>query len=86
MGVANNSAYLAWFEVGRVEYLRELGHSYAEVHDGGEEEHAGLFDVLGREEDVEPLPFEELVLAPSRQELDRPVDAFDPALGVNDEE
>jgi acyl-CoA thioester hydrolase len=35
MGVANNAAYLAWFEVGRVEYLRELGHSYADVHDGG---------------------------------------------------
>ncbi len=35
MGVANNAAYLAWFEVGRVEYLREIGHSYAEVHSGG---------------------------------------------------
>jgi acyl-CoA thioester hydrolase len=35
MGVANNSAYLAWFEVGRVEYLREIGHSYADVHSGG---------------------------------------------------
>jgi acyl-CoA thioester hydrolase len=35
MGVANNGAYLAWFEVGRVEYLRALGHSYAQVHDGG---------------------------------------------------
>lgn len=35
MGVANNSAYLAWFEVGRIEYLRELGHSYADVHSGG---------------------------------------------------
>jgi acyl-CoA thioester hydrolase len=35
MGIANNAAYLAWFEVGRVEYLRELGHSYAEVHAGG---------------------------------------------------
>jgi acyl-CoA thioester hydrolase len=35
MGVANNAAYLGWFEVGRVEYLRELGHSYAEVHAGG---------------------------------------------------
>jgi acyl-CoA thioester hydrolase len=35
MGVANNAAYLAWFEVGRVEYLRDLGRSYAEVHSGG---------------------------------------------------
>ena len=35
MGVANNAAYLAWFEVGRVEYLREIGHSYADVHSGG---------------------------------------------------
>jgi acyl-CoA thioester hydrolase len=35
MGVANNAAYLGWFEVGRVEFLRELGHSYADVHAGG---------------------------------------------------
>ena len=35
MGVANNAAYLAWFEVGRVEYLREIGHSYADVHSDG---------------------------------------------------
>jgi len=35
MGVANNAAYLSWFEVGRVEYLREVGHSYADVHAGG---------------------------------------------------
>lgn len=35
MGVANNAAYMAWFEVGRIEYLRELGHSYAAIHDEG---------------------------------------------------
>jgi acyl-CoA thioester hydrolase len=35
MGVANNGAYLAWFEVGRIEFLREIGRSYAEVHAGG---------------------------------------------------
>jgi acyl-CoA thioester hydrolase len=35
MGVANNAAYLSYFEVGRIEYLRAIGHSYAEVHDGG---------------------------------------------------
>jgi len=35
MGVANNAGYLSWFEVGRVEYLRELGQSYAAVHAGG---------------------------------------------------
>jgi acyl-CoA thioester hydrolase len=35
MGVANNAAYMSYFEVGRVEYLRWLGHSYADVHDGG---------------------------------------------------
>ena len=34
-GVANNGAYLAWLEIGRIEYLRWLGHSYAEVHGGG---------------------------------------------------
>jgi acyl-CoA thioester hydrolase len=35
MGVANNAAYLQYFEIGRIEYLRSTGHSYAEVHDGG---------------------------------------------------
>jgi acyl-CoA thioester hydrolase len=35
MGVANNGAYVAWLEVGRIEYLRRLGHSYRDVHDGG---------------------------------------------------
>ena len=35
MGVANNAAYLQYFEIGRIEYLRWAGHSYAEVHDGG---------------------------------------------------
>jgi acyl-CoA thioester hydrolase len=35
MGVANNGAYVSWLEVGRIEYLRQLGHSYRAVHDGG---------------------------------------------------
>jgi len=35
MGVANNAAYLQYFEIGRIEFLRSAGHSYAEVHDGG---------------------------------------------------
>ena len=35
MGVTNNAAYLQYFEIGRIEYLRSAGHSYAEVHDGG---------------------------------------------------
>jgi acyl-CoA thioester hydrolase len=35
MGVANNGVYLAWLEIARIEYLRSLGHSYADVHAGG---------------------------------------------------
>jgi acyl-CoA thioester hydrolase len=35
MGVANNAAYLQYFEIGRIEFLRAVGHSYAEVHNGG---------------------------------------------------
>jgi acyl-CoA thioester hydrolase len=35
MGVANNAAYLQYFEIGRIEFLRAAGHSYAEVHNGG---------------------------------------------------
>ena len=35
MGVANNAAYLQYFEIGRIEYLRAAGHRYADVHAGG---------------------------------------------------
>ncbi len=35
MGVANNGVYLAWLEIARIEYLRALGHSYRDVHNGG---------------------------------------------------
>jgi len=35
MGVVYNSNYLIWFEVGRVELMRELGHSYREMEEDG---------------------------------------------------
>jgi len=35
MGVAYYGNYFAWFEVGRVEMLRELGFTYAELEDEG---------------------------------------------------
>ena len=35
MGVASNVAYLSWLEVGRIEYLRAVGHDYRQVHDSG---------------------------------------------------
>jgi acyl-CoA thioester hydrolase len=35
MGVANNAAYLAWFEVGRVEYLRAYAGGYQALRDLG---------------------------------------------------
>src|SRR3954471_12639836 len=35
MGVANNAAYLQYLEIGRCEFLRAAGHSYAEVHNQG---------------------------------------------------
>jgi acyl-CoA thioester hydrolase len=55
MGVANNAAYLAWFEVGRVEYLREIGHSYADVHSGGMD----MVVVEARVEYLRPLRFDD---------------------------
>lgn len=55
MGVANNAAYLAWFEVGRVEYLREIGHSYADVHAGGMD----MVVVEARVEYLRPLRFDD---------------------------
>ena len=35
MKVAYNSNYLVWFEVGRVEMLRQLGFSYLELEEDG---------------------------------------------------
>ncbi|CAN5658731.1 YbgC/FadM family acyl-CoA thioesterase [soil metagenome] len=31
MGIVHHSRYLPWLEAARVEYLRDLGHSYAEL-------------------------------------------------------
>jgi acyl-CoA thioester hydrolase len=33
MGVAHHTHYLAWFELGRTELMRELGCTYAELED-----------------------------------------------------
>jgi len=35
MGVVYNSNYLIWFELGRVELMRDLGSSYREMEDDG---------------------------------------------------
>ncbi len=35
MGVVYNSNYLIWFEIGRVELMRQLGHSYREIEEDG---------------------------------------------------
>jgi acyl-CoA thioester hydrolase len=35
VGVVGNAVYLSYLEVGRIEYLRALGRSYAALHEGG---------------------------------------------------
>ncbi len=35
MGVAHHAEYLAWFEVGRTDYLRELGMTYRDLEKDG---------------------------------------------------
>ena len=35
MGVVHHSNYLAWFEVGRGEYMQQMGGSYAEFEEQG---------------------------------------------------
>ncbi len=35
MGVVYNANYLIWFEIGRVELMRDLGHSYREIEADG---------------------------------------------------
>jgi acyl-CoA thioester hydrolase len=68
MGVANNAIYLQYFEVGRIEHLRAMGHSYAEVHDGG-------IDMVVVEADIRylrPLRFDdEVVVETTIDELGR---------------
>lgn len=44
MGYLHHSRYLQYFEMGRVELLRELGHAYADL------ERAGVFFVVTRVE------------------------------------
>jgi acyl-CoA thioester hydrolase len=44
MGVAYHTHYLVWCEVGRTDYLREFGSTYAEL------ERAGLFLVVAEAE------------------------------------
>ncbi len=35
MGLAYNGHYLTWFEVGRTEFIREMGFSYKEMENAG---------------------------------------------------
>lgn len=35
MGIAYHGHYLAWFELGRTEFLRAQGHTYRDLEDGG---------------------------------------------------
>ncbi len=35
MGVAHHSSYLLWFELGRTGLLREAGHAYRDIEQGG---------------------------------------------------
>ena len=35
MGIVHHCSYIVWFEAGRVEYMRQIGSSYAEVEKSG---------------------------------------------------
>ena len=47
MGVVYNSNYIVWFEIGRVEMLRQLGFSYREMEEQ-DEIHLAVADVRCR--------------------------------------
>ena len=47
MGVVYHSNYIVWFEVGRVEMLRELGFSYRDMEQQ-DDTHIAVVDVHGR--------------------------------------
>lgn len=57
MGVVHHAAYLPYLEVARVEYLRSLGHPYAELRQSGIE--FPVVEVAARY--LRPLRFDELV-------------------------
>jgi acyl-CoA thioester hydrolase len=82
MGVANNAIYLQYFEVGRIEHLRAMGHSYLEVHDGG-------IDMVVVEAGIrylQPLRFDdEVVVESTLDELGRASFRFSYRLVVGDQ-
>ncbi len=57
MGVVYYANYLVWCEVGRVEFLRAMGHSYAELEAGG----IGLAVSEARVRYLAPARFDDLV-------------------------
>ena len=57
MGVVYYANYLVWCEVGRVEFLRALGHSYADLEAGG----VGLAVSEARVRYLSPARFDDLV-------------------------
>lgn len=57
MGVVHHAAYLPYLETARVEYLRSLGHPYAELRERGIE--FPVVEVAARY--LRPLRFDELV-------------------------
>jgi acyl-CoA thioester hydrolase len=56
-GIAHNSAYLVWFEVARVEYLREFAGGYQALRDRGVE--ALVLESHSRY--IEPAKFDDLL-------------------------
>ncbi len=63
MGVVYHSNFIIWFEVGRVEMMRELGFTYSEMeqHDGA---HLAVVDVRCRYK--APARYDDLVLLRTR--------------------
>ncbi|MDX1389850.1 MAG: thioesterase family protein [Acidobacteriota bacterium] len=62
MGVAHHSHYLAWFEIGRTELMREAGCPYGELEDDG------IFFPVIRVEAVyrSPARYDEIVMVSTR--------------------
>jgi acyl-CoA thioester hydrolase len=57
MGIVHHAAYLPWLEAARVEYLRALGHPYAELRSSGTD--LAVVEVSVRY--LRPVHFDDLV-------------------------
>lgn len=68
MGIVYHANYYVWFDMGRVEYLRDVGYDYKTI-----EEHGILFPVIeGNCKYIRPAKFDDTITVETRITLLKP--------------